>query len=124
MIADTGSAEAAFRPGPAGARQAFLDALRRQFCRHDLDDETLEQAVSEAVGHLSQDAAGEGRDALLERLFEGRADAALHRSVVASLCLPAPRAPLQMPTQMLERPPVLPRLAALRAFARRRIGER
>ena len=124
MIADTGSAEAAFRPDPAGARQAFLDALRRQFSRHDLDDETLEQAVSEAVGHLSQDAAGEGRDALLERLFEGRADAALHRSVVASLCLPAPRAPLQMPTQMLERPPVLPRLAALRAFARRRIGER
>lgn len=130
MILDTRFAEDALRPDPdpapdpTWAREAFFGELRRQFARHDLDDEALEQAVSEAVRHLSDDPAGEGREALLERLYEGRADPALRRSVVASLCLPAPRAPLQMPMQRLERPTFLSRLAVLRAVTRRRIGER
>lgn len=126
MIVDTRFAEDALRPNPdpALAREAFFGELRRQFARHDLDDEALEQAVSEAVRHLSDDPAGEGREALLERLYEGHADPALRRSVVASLCLPAPRAPLQMPMQTLERPTFLSRLAVLRAVTRRRIGER
>ncbi|WP_249696561.1 hypothetical protein [Stappia sp. WLB 29] len=123
MIVDTRSAEDALRPDPARAREAFFGELRRQFARHDLDDEALEQAVNEAVRHLSDDPAGEGQDALHERLY-AHADPALRRSVVASLCLPAPRAPLQMPMQTLERPTFLSRLAVLRAFTRQRIGER
>lgn len=118
-------------PEEAGNRQAFLDRLRQHFDRHDLDDAALEEAVSEAVGRLCD---GE-RGAVLERLYAGRASADLLQSLVASLCLPAPRAPLAMPVQVLERRGagaggLLPRLQmplfqALRVFSRRdRVGER
>jgi hypothetical protein len=125
MIVDTRSDEHVAQPDPVEARHCFLDELRRQFSRHDLDDATLEEAVADAAARLG----GARRQALLERVFAGQADQSLRRALVASLCLPAPRAPMAMPMQTLERAreraSLLPRLAGLRALARRRrIGER
>jgi hypothetical protein len=123
MIAEALSTERTLQPDPAETHRAFLGELRRHLGRHDLDDETLGEAVRETAGYLA--GSGEEREALLERLYRGRADAAQRRALVAALCLPAPRAPLAMPTQVLERrrAALMPRLAALRDLARRRIGE-
>ncbi|WP_417767391.1 hypothetical protein [Stappia sp.] len=141
MIADVllPEPERALPPETHAGRPAFLDRLRQHFDRSDLDDATLEDAVGEAVGRLCD---GE-RDAVLERLYSGRASADLLQSLISSLCLPAPRAPLAMPVQTLERDSAgaslrsrflaprfqvprfqAPRLQALRVFSRRhRIGE-
>jgi hypothetical protein len=138
MIAEVLSPEPdlALPPEEAGSRRAFLDRLRQHFDRHDLDDAALEEAVCEAVGRLCDGEKG----AVLERLYAGRASADLLQSLVASLCLPAPRAALAMPVQTLERRGAraggllprlqmprlqMPRFQTLRAFSRRdRVGER
>lgn len=132
MIADVllPEPERVLLPEAHAGRSAFLDRLRQHFDRSDLDDATLEQAVGEAVGRLCD---GE-RGAVLERLYSGRASADLLQKLIASLCLPAPWAPLAMPVQTLERASTsaasgrsrfqVPRLQALRVFSRRqRIGE-
>uniref|UniRef100_UPI003BAA756A hypothetical protein n=1 Tax=Stappia sp. TaxID=1870903 RepID=UPI003BAA756A len=127
MISDARQGHETAQAEPAAMLRTFFDDLRRDLGRYDLDDATLESAVAEVAGHPNVTGDGAGDKPLVERMNAGRIDAALRRRLAENLCLPAPRAPMTMPVQTLERarPSLLPRLAGLRLLARRRrIGER
>ncbi|WP_321337634.1 hypothetical protein [Breoghania sp.] len=85
--------------------------LREALGRPDLDDDVLGEAVSDAIETIVRPSCDEDRARLIGQLVAGDLDGQLPRVVVASLCLPAPRAPLAMPVQVLqsERRPVFAR---------------
>ncbi|WP_321339958.1 hypothetical protein [Breoghania sp.] len=87
-------------------------ALREALDRPDLDDDVLSAAIGEAIDHAIRLHTEEDRSHLIAQLAAGDLEDRLPRAVVACLCLPARRAPLAMPVQVLQREhtPVFARL--------------
>lgn len=112
MRAEMFQRDFSFNPGQNAPEGASCDALRQKLGRPDLDDEALREAVSESVERSQRMRHGADKQALIDKLMAGEVSDDLARAVLASLCLPAPRAPLSMPTQVLEREraPVFSRL--------------
>lgn len=96
-----------------------FDGLRRELGRPDLDDEILRSSLCDVIEHSAHLGGGSARDDLIDRVLSGHVDADIRRAVVASLCLPAPKAPMSMPMQALEGDRRLPMFARLFARTRR-----
>ncbi|MDJ0932222.1 hypothetical protein [Breoghania sp.] len=109
--------EHSFNPEMSGAESMSCDGLRQALGRPDLDDETLRDAVRDVVMGLTRFRSLDGKDDLIARVSRGELDDDRARAVVSCLCIPASRAPLLMPLQVLEVPHV-PLLARLFAFTR------
>ena len=102
---------------------ASCESLRLLLRRPDLDDATLREAVAGAVENSPRLSALGDSGSLVERVLSGEVPDEVRRAVVASLCLPAPRAPLAMPLQVLEREDArAPFLARLFGRSRARQG--
>lgn len=89
--------------GLTGEASVGCDMLRRELRRPDLDDSLLRRALTTAIGQALRAEDGPTREALADQLLTGELDAADRHAVLACLVLPAPRAPLVMPVQTLER---------------------
>ncbi|PTW61445.1 hypothetical protein C8N35_102155 [Breoghania corrubedonensis] len=82
---------------------AACDALRRSIGRSDIDDTTLRDAVRDVIESSPRLCALGDMEVLVERIVAGVVEEDIRLAVMSALCLPAPVAPLAMPTQVLER---------------------
>ena len=103
MRVETLQHDSSFNPAVNGPEGASCDGLRLSIGRPDLDDATLREAVRDVIENSPRLGAMGDKDALVARVLAGEAGEDIRLAVMASLCLPAPVAPLAMPTQVLER---------------------
>lgn len=120
MTGNIGTIAATAAGGCKPVAASGFDRIRSELRRPDLDDGALQACIAEMLECSSHLAAAD-RDRIADRLLRGAEDDALRRGALASLCLPAPSAPMAMPVQSLQRPPLFARLIP-RLFGRLRQG--
>lgn len=119
MTGNIGTIAATAAGGCQPVAASGFDRIRSELRRPDLDDGALRACIAEMLecsSHLAAD-----RDRITDRLLHGAENDDLRRGALACLCLPAPSAPMAMPVQSLQRPPLFARLIP-RLFGRLRQG--